>query len=43
MKSPKVFLQGAVMVIKWSTYSPSTPTITVRLPLKPTVFVTFCV
>ena len=30
----------AVVVVKWSAWSPSTPTIRVRIPLKPTVF--FC-
>ena len=29
---------GAVVVVKWSACSPSTPTIRVRISLKPTVF-----
>ena len=28
----------AVVVVKWSACSPSTPTIRVRIPLKPKVF-----
>ena len=28
----------AVLVVKWSVFSPSTPTIRVRIPLKSTVF-----
>ena len=32
----------AVVVVKWSTYSPSTSTIRVQIPLKPTIsFVKF--
>ena len=34
----KVSFSLAVVVVKWSACSPSTPTIRVRIPLTPTVF-----
>ena len=35
----KNFLQGTVVVVKWSACSPSTLTIRVRIPLKYAVFI----
>ena len=34
----KLGMSRAVVVVKWLAYSPSTPTIRVRIPLTPTVF-----
>ena len=38
LKVDKKSDRGAVAVVKWSACSPSTPTIRVRIPLTPTVF-----
>ena len=37
-KKKSLYLNRAVVVVKWSACSPSTPTIRVRIPLRSTIF-----